>query len=141
VDESMSQWVFILHIAGAVGMGVYVWLPWWVRQSIRLPSTVQTSAWRMVYWANFVSQWILVLQMLTGVYLLAFGDYPILWVIGVLIAFLAIGGFGGMFGLMLRRFDQEGSDPRWTQKIKRLADGTTFSFFVILLLMLYRQWF
>ncbi|GGE26373.1 hypothetical protein GCM10011571_30720 [Marinithermofilum abyssi] len=137
----MSQWVFILHIAGAVGMGVYVWLPWWVRQSIRLPFAVQTSAWRMVYRANFFSQWILVLQMFTGGYLLAIGDHPILWVIGVLIAFLAIGGFGGMFGLVLRRFDQEGPDPRWIQKIKRLADGTAISFFVILLLMLFRPWF
>lgn len=117
-------------------MGFYLILPFFLKEAY----LQKTSVLQLLYRVNFIIQWILVAQFLTGGYLYSQGTYSTLWSLLMMIIFLAIGAFGGMFGYSIRHFLQTANPselPSWIKKIRFHAVFTSITFLIIILLMVY----
>ncbi|MCH5584922.1 hypothetical protein MK805_08040 [Shimazuella sp. AN120528] len=132
----MTQFILLTHILGAIGMGFYLILPFCLKEAF----LQKTSILQLLYRANFVIQWILVAQLFTGGYLYSQVTYSMLWTFLMMIIFLAIGAFGGMFGYYTRHFLQTSDPsefPSWIKKIRFHAICTSITFLVIIILMVF----
>ncbi|WP_139179424.1 hypothetical protein [Lihuaxuella thermophila] len=135
----MIRIILFFHVLGAVGMGFYLVLPFFLQRMV----LQNRSVLHVLYWLNFLSQWILVVQLFTGGYLYTKGEYSAQWTILVALAYLAIGGFGGMFGYHIRHFLKS---PRkyelepWMRKVRFFGLLTAVSMFMIVVLMLFPYW-
>lgn len=92
----MGQFFYFLHAIGAVGMGIYLVLPFLVGRITQLSSEGQAGFADGVLIANRVAQFCLVLQLLTGGYMMTLADYSVLWSTLTLVLFLGIGALGGI---------------------------------------------
>jgi H+/Cl- antiporter ClcA len=89
---------------------------------------------------NFLTQWILVVQLFTGGYLYTQGEYSARWTILVALAYVSIGAYGGLFGYYIRHFLKSPSQYElkpWMRKVRFLAILTTVSMLMIIVLMLF----
>jgi H+/Cl- antiporter ClcA len=128
--------ILFFHVLGAIGMGFYLLLPFLLQKVF----IQKRSVLHVLYRANFVTQWILVAQLLTGGYLYTQGEYSARWTVFIAITYVAIGAFGGLFGYQIRHFLKSPSQYElepWMRKIRFLAVLTTVSFFMIIVLMLF----
>ncbi|SMO86614.1 hypothetical protein SAMN06264849_11086 [Melghirimyces algeriensis] len=132
----LVQITIYFHVLGAVAMGFYLLLPFFLQKAL----LQNRSVLHVFYWMNFISQWVLVIQLLTGGYLYMLGDYSLMWIISVSVVYTAIGAFGGLFGYHIRKFLQSSSpsalDP-WMRKVRFHAILTTVSMLVMMILMLF----
>jgi hypothetical protein len=92
----MGQFFLFLHAVGAVGMGIYLVLPFLVGRIMQLSSESQAGFADGLLAANRVAQICLVLQLLTGLFLMTLADYSVLWTTLTLLLMLGIGAFGGI---------------------------------------------
>ena len=92
----MGQFFLFLHAVGAVGMGIYLVLPFLVGRIMQLSSEGQAGFADGLLAANRVAQICLVLQLLTGLFLMTLADYSVLWTTLTLLLMLGIGAFGGI---------------------------------------------
>ncbi|MFD1427557.1 hypothetical protein [Kroppenstedtia sanguinis] len=132
----MAKLMLFFHVIGAVGMGFYLLLPFFL-QKVFLQ---ERSVLHAMYWTNFITQWVLVVQFFSGGYLYIRGEYPFHWMIGVAVIFTAIGGFGGMFGYHIRKYLNSPTPPEfkpWSRKVRLHGVLTTVSMFFIIFLMLF----
>lgn len=117
-------------------MGFYLLLPFFMQKKYLQKRPVL----QLLYWVNFITQWILVIQLFTGGYIYFKGNYPFLWIVLVAIAYLAIGAFGGMFGYYARKYPESSNQDayrQWLAKMRFHAILTTISMFFIIILMMY----
>ncbi|MDA8352442.1 MAG: hypothetical protein M0Z65_04495 [Firmicutes bacterium] len=132
----MNQIMLFFHVLGAIGMGFYLLLPFFLRRSV----LEQRPILYVMYWMNFITQWVLVLQLFSGGHLYFNGNYSSLWITLVLITFTLIGAFGGMFGAYLRRYrksPQKFPFHSWLRKVRVHAILTSICMFLIIVLMLF----
>lgn len=92
----MGQFFYFLHAIGAVGMGIYLVLPFLVGRITQLSSEGQAGFADGLLIANRVAQICLLLQLLTGGYMMTLGKYSPLWSTLTLVLFLGIGALGGI---------------------------------------------
>lgn len=117
-------------------MGFYLILPFFLTATFLQKS----SALQLLYRVNFIIQWILVAQLLTGGYLYSQGTYSMLWTVLMIIIFLGIGAFGGMFGYYVRHFMRVPNPSEfqpWIKKIRIHAIFTSITFWIIIFLMVF----
>ncbi|MFF2887203.1 hypothetical protein [Paenibacillus sp. NPDC057967] len=98
----MSGAMMLLHVLGAVGMGFYIVLPIMLGGASKLAGTGQGGLASGLLSANRIAQYFLVLQLLTGGYLMSQGDYAVIWMIIVTVLFLAIAAIGGIISKPLK---------------------------------------
>ena len=129
----MDRIMLFLHLLGAVAMGFYLLLPFFLRKPLLQNRTVL----HVYYWMNFTVQWILVAQMITGLVLYFKGNYPALWIILVAVVFTGVGGFGGMFGYYCRKAPPSFEEDRtgWVKKVRFHAVLTSICMYLIIVLM------
>ncbi|MDP4097873.1 hypothetical protein OIN60_13945 [Paenibacillus sp. P96] len=94
--------VYLLHMIGAVAMGFYLLLPLVVGKLDSLSAPAQEGAVSTVRTLNRFAQYALIIQLLTGGYMLMGGDYSLAWMIIVILLLLIIAALGGMMGKPLR---------------------------------------
>ncbi|QYR20385.1 hypothetical protein KZ483_21595 [Paenibacillus sp. sptzw28] len=99
----MSGIMLFLHLIGAVGMGFYIVLPVLVGRASKLDGAGQAGLAEGLVSANRITQYFLVLQFLTGGYLISQGEYQVLWMVLVIVLFLAIAALGGIVTKPLKR--------------------------------------
>lgn len=92
----MGQFFYFLHAGGAVGMGIYLVLPFLVGRLTQLSSEGQAGFADAILIANRVAQFCLLLLLLTGVYMMSLANYSVLWSTLTLVLFLGIGALGGV---------------------------------------------
>ncbi len=94
----MANVMLFLHVVGAVGMGVYAILPFVVGKFKQLSGTAQEGLARGLISAGRVGQYSLVLQLVTGGYLLTGLNlsYSVAWMVTVGVLFIAIGALSGI---------------------------------------------
>jgi hypothetical protein len=92
----MGQFLLFLHAIGAVGLGIYLLLPFLVGRITQLSSEGQAGFADGLLTANRVAQICLAVQLLTGLYLMTLADYSPLWSTLTLVLFLGIGALGGV---------------------------------------------
>lgn len=98
--------MIFLHVVGAVGMGIYAILPFIVGKFKQLSGAAQEGFASGLVSAGRFGQYALVLQLITGGYLLTngeAGDYAVSWIVTVSVLFLAIGALTGIAQGPLKR--------------------------------------
>ncbi|GAA0133701.1 hypothetical protein YSY43_05410 [Paenibacillus sp. YSY-4.3] len=98
----MSQVMLFLHIIGALALGFYLVLPFVFAAIGKLSLAAQEGTLSAVKSLNRFAQFGLVIQLLTGGYLVGKGGYSVPWMIVVVVLFLAIGAFGGVMAKPLK---------------------------------------
>ncbi|WP_127529810.1 hypothetical protein [Paenibacillus kobensis] len=102
----MDNIMTLLHVIGATGMGIYLLMPVLIGQSTKLTGAGQEGLSAGLYTANRIAQYFLVLQLLTGGYMMSQNDYTPLWMALVTVGFLAIAAVSGIMGKPLKRIGQ-----------------------------------
>jgi len=95
----MLEVMLFLHIVGAVGMGVYAILPFVVGKFKQISGAAQEGLARGLIAGGRIGQYALVLQLLTGGYLISnseMPDYTVGWMITIIVVFVAIGALSGV---------------------------------------------
>lgn len=98
----MFNVMLLLHVLGAVGMGFYVVLPIMVGRASKLAGVGQGGLADGLLSANRVAQYFLVLQLLTGGYLMSQNDYSVAWMVIIIVLFLGIAALGGIISKPLK---------------------------------------
>ncbi|AZN40236.1 hypothetical protein [Paenibacillus albus] len=99
----MYDFMLFLHVIGATGMGFYIVLPLMASRASKLDGSGQAGLAEGLVSANRIAQYFLVLQLLTGGYLMSQNDYKVIWMIIVTLLFLAIAALGGIVTKPLKR--------------------------------------
>ncbi|KOP67021.1 hypothetical protein AMS62_18545 [Bacillus sp. FJAT-18019] len=93
---------FFLHMVGTAALGFYLILPFVVGGIQKLSLGAQEGAVNTIRVANRFAQYGLVIQLLTGGYLMSQDDYSVPWMIIVTILLLAMFAIGGIMGKPLK---------------------------------------
>lgn len=102
----MYDVMIFLHVLGAIGMGIYAILPFIVGKFKQLSGAAQEGFASGLISAGRIGQYALVLQLLTGGYLVSNSDSPdfaVSWMIVIGIIFLALGALSGITQAPLKR--------------------------------------
>ncbi|QTH39847.1 hypothetical protein J4772_19635 [Cohnella sp. LGH] len=94
----MANVMLFLHVVGAVGMGIYAILPFVVGKFKQLSGSAQEGLARGLISGGRIGQYSLVLQLITGGYLLTGLNvsYSVSWMVVVGVLFIAIGALSGI---------------------------------------------
>ncbi|QJC54418.1 hypothetical protein HGI30_16370 [Paenibacillus albicereus] len=92
----MTQVMVFLHVLGAGGLGFYLILPFLVGRASRLAGAGQQGLAEGLVTGNKIAQYFLILQFLTGGYLISKADYTVAWMVLSIVLFLAIAALGGI---------------------------------------------
>lgn len=99
----MYNVMLFLHVVGAVGMGIYAILPFVAGKFKQLSGPAQEGLARGLILSGRFGQYALILQLLTGGYLISKGEYTVPWMITTVVIFIAIGALSGIVQGPLKR--------------------------------------
>ncbi|RKP54964.1 DUF2269 family protein [Cohnella endophytica] len=103
----MYSVMIFLHILGAVGMGIYAIMPFVVGKFKQLSGAAQEGLASGLISSGRIGQYALVLQLLTGGYLISNADggakYTVGWMVGTIVLFIVIGALSGIIQAPLKR--------------------------------------
>lgn len=99
----MINAMLFLHVLGAVGMGFYIVLPIMVGRASKLAGVGQGGLADGLLSANRIAQYFLIVQLLTGGYLMSQAEYTVAWMIIIILLFLGIAALGGIVSKPLKR--------------------------------------
>lgn len=134
---SMYNVFFLLHMIGTAALGFYLILPFVVGGAQKLSPAGQEGAVSTIHIANRFAQYGLVVQLLTGGYMMSKGEYSVAWMIIVTVLLLAMFAIGG---IMSKPLKQALAGIREKRDIKAdISKLRTFSLLlaILLLVMLY----
>lgn len=92
----MFEAMLLLHVLGSVGMGFYIVLPIMLGGASKSDGAGQAGLSKGLLSANRIAQYFLIVQLLTGGYLMSEADYSVVWMVIIIVLFLGIGALGGM---------------------------------------------
>jgi hypothetical protein len=100
----MGHVVFFLHMIGTLAVGFYLVLPFIIGGVQKLSGPAREGSLSAVGGLNRFAQYGLVLQFLTGGYMLTSGDdgYSVAWIVIVILLLLAMFAIGGIMSKPLR---------------------------------------
>lgn len=132
----LYQWMYVVHVLGAVALGYYFILPFLLMRTRSLAGESLAAFTGDVHYVGRIMQFLLLVQLITGGYMMG-GDYTMFWMVAVLVLLIAIGALTGIMGVRLKKA---------VQALKSGSDGTaalaavrtlSWVLFVALLLMVY----
>jgi len=137
----LEKIMLFLHVLGAVGMGTYLIMPMLAGLFRKISGAAQEGLASGLMAGGRVGQLSLVIQLLTGGYLISQTDteYSVPWIIVVLVLFLAIGALTGVVQKPIRqiaelsRESKDASGP--IGKLRTLSALILILFLVVLWLM------
>lgn len=139
----MWQPFMLVHILGAVFMGFYGIAPFLAGRLKTSAPAVQEGMITSMSFANRIGQIMLVIQLLTGGYLMSLGEYSVLWMILITVVFLAIGAFSGIMGSALKKSllaaKGDKTDGAALDKVKMFSMLSFVFYIVIIALMVYNN--
>nr|AYQ75437.1 DUF2269 family protein [Cohnella candidum] len=135
----MYDIMLFLHVVGAVGMGIYAILPFMAGQFRKLSGAAQEGLASGLVTGGRIGQFALVIQLLTGGYLISQGDtdYATSWMIVILVIFVAIGALTGIVQGPIRKIAAAAKEGRDASSF--IGKVRTFSV-IILVLFLVMLW-
>ncbi|QGQ97795.1 hypothetical protein EHS13_24345 [Paenibacillus psychroresistens] len=141
----MMEFIVFLHVLGAVGMGFYLVFPVLATRISSLNKQAQEGYVQALVTANRFGQFLLIVQFLTGGYLVGKekDSLTTAWMITAIVLLVLAGAFSGMLGGPLKRIAKgtqtgAGTDKDVT-KIKMFSSLLTVVLIVIVVLMVYRD--
>lgn len=137
----MFRFILFTHLLASVAMGIYLLLPFLAGRLSGKSDAGMSGYAGLLVSANRIGQYMLVVQVLTGGYLISQGEYSHVWsaVIGLL--FIGIAAVAGMMGKPLKRlrdnFQKGQSAGADAAKVRRFGMAIGLLYFAILILMKY----
>jgi hypothetical protein len=136
----MYNIMLVLHVLGAVGMGIYAIMPFVVGKFKQLSGSAQEGLAIGLLTAGRISQYALVLQLLTGGYLISNAaggaKYSTAWMITVIVLFVAIGALTGIVQAPLKRIVAAATDSQSASaSISRVQTLSTITFIIFLIII------
>ncbi len=139
----MEKVFFLLHMIGTLALGFYLVLPFILSRAEKLSVPAREGTLSAVGGFNRFAQYGLVIQLLTGGYMMTKGDYSVPWMIVVVLLLLAMFALGGIISKPLRlaavgmRENRDVSSE--TGKIRTLSALLAVALVVIVFFMVYRH--
>ncbi|WNQ09923.1 hypothetical protein MJA45_20195 [Paenibacillus aurantius] len=141
----MNQFILFLHLLSAVGMGFYLLFPFLYGRVASLSAAAKEGYTSLLTGANRIGQILLVVQFLTGGYLVSKGEYSVLWMILASVLLLAIGGMTGVLGANLKKLNAavKGGQPAgaYEGKVKTFGALNAILLLAVLFVMNYPNLF
>lgn len=94
--------LFFLHMIGTLALGFYLVLPFILGRAEKLSTSAKEGTLSAVGGLNRFAQYGLVIQLLTGGYMMTKGDYSVAWMIIIVVLLLAMFAIGGIMSKPLR---------------------------------------
>lgn len=94
--------LFFLHMIGTLALGFYLVLPFILGRAEKLSPAAKEGTLSAIGGLNRFAQYGLVIQFLTGGYMMTKGDYSVAWMIIVVVLLLAMFALGGIMSKPLR---------------------------------------
>lgn len=94
--------LFFLHMIGTLALGFYLVLPFIIGRAEKLSPATKEGTLSAVTGFNRFAQYGLVIQLLTGGYMMTKGDYSVAWMIIIVVLLLAMFALGGIMSKPLR---------------------------------------
>lgn len=94
--------LFFLHMIGTLALGFYLVLPFIIGRAEKLSAAAKEGTLSAVTGFNRFAQYGLVIQLLTGGYMMTKGDYSVAWMIIIVVLLLAMFALGGIMSKPLR---------------------------------------
>ncbi|WP_054939870.1 hypothetical protein [Paenibacillus ihuae] len=98
----MDRFLFFLHMIGTLALGFYLVLPFILSGAQKLSAPAKEGTLSAVSGFNRFAQYGLVIQLLTGGYMMSQGDYTVAWMAVVVVLLLAMFALGGIMNKPLR---------------------------------------
>ena len=94
--------LFFLHMIGTLALGFYLVLPFILGHAEKLSPAAKEGTLSAIGGFNRFAQYGLVIQLLTGGYMMTKGDYSVAWMIIIVVLLLAMFALGGIMSKPLR---------------------------------------
>jgi hypothetical protein len=142
----MFKIMLFLHVVGAVGMGIYAILPFLAAKFSKLSGAAQEGLASGLMTAARIGQYSLILQLLTGGYLISQSDtkYAVGWMIMVLVLFVAIGALSGIVQAPIKRIvtaAKNGQDTSTSVARVRTLSVIILILFLVILWFMLNRWY
>lgn len=98
----MDRIFYFLHMIGTLALGFYLVLPFILSGTAKLSSPAKEGTLSAINGFNRFAQYGLVIQLLTGGYMMSQGEYSIAWMTVVVVLLLAMFALGGIMSKPLR---------------------------------------
>lgn len=98
----MGHFLFFLHMIGTLALGFYLVLPFVLGRVQKLSVPAREGTLSAIGGFNRFAQYGLVVQLLTGGYMMSKGEYSVPWMVVVVVLLLAMFALGGIIGKPLR---------------------------------------
>ncbi|WP_409345321.1 hypothetical protein [Paenibacillus sp. MBLB4367] len=139
----MVRFILFLHLLGGIGMGFYLLLPFLAMRVSSLSATVREGFVNSLHSANRIGQILLIVQFLTGGYLISKSDVSTPWMVQVIVLFVAIGAITGMLAKPMRLLQQQAAgggetDASVTNRFVVFSSIAGVLFLALIVLMYYR---
>ena len=137
----MFQFIIFLHVLGAVGLGFYLILPFLLRNISKLSGQALESYIRMIYGTSRIAQYLLVLQLLTGGYLMSKNNYSLAWIISAIGFFLVVAAISGIMNKSMKTMTKDigsgGTGEAQISTIKVYGVIISISMLIVIYFMMY----
>jgi hypothetical protein len=137
----MSQFLLFLHVVGAVGLGFYLVLPFMMMRITGLTNEALQPYLNGLYGTSRIGQYLLVIQLLTGGYLISQSEYTVMWIILSIVFFIIIGALSGIMNknlkVALKHLNNNETAEQPLGTAKSLSIIVSLSLLVILYIMMY----
>lgn len=135
----MLEVMLFLHVVGAIGMGVYAILPFMAGRFKQLSTPAQAGLASGLLTGGRVGQFSLVLQLLTGGYLISQSDPSTSWWVTAIVLFVIIGALSGILQGPIRKIKTAAANNEdasgAVSRVQTLSILTLVVFLVIIWLM------
>lgn len=133
----MVMFILFLHLLGSIVMGFYLLLPFVVGKVARISGDTRKGYLSALKLINTIAQFVLIVQFLTGGYLMSHGDYSVAWMVATTVLIILIGAFSGMLGRPMKRIinasvDSSSSD---VNRIRLFSILVAISYLLIVIIM------
>ncbi|MCI3925125.1 hypothetical protein MO973_33440 [Paenibacillus sp. TRM 82003] len=140
----MDRFILFLHVLGSLAVGFYLLLPFVAMKLSGMNPQAQVGYAKGIYGLNRMGQWLLIVQFLTGGYLISKYDLTVTWMIVVIVLFVALGAMSGMIGAPLKRIIQHGGEGKAAaakdaSKLSSFSGVAALLVLVLLILMYYSE--
>ncbi|AIQ12190.1 hypothetical protein [Paenibacillus durus] len=135
--------LMFLHMIGTLTLGFYLVLPFILGRTEKLSSAAKEGSLSAIGAFNRVAQYGLVIQLLTGGYMMTKGEYSVPWMIIVTLLLLAMFALGGIMSKPLRLaasgIKQSRDVSRETGKIRTLSALLAVCLLVMVFFMVFDE--
>ena len=137
----MAEFILFLHVFSAIGLGFYLLLPFLAMKLGSLTPAGQEGLASGVFRGNRIAQYVLVVQFLTGGYLVSQEDYSTAWIVVVVILFVGSAALAGIMSKPLENLigmaKAGQSSEADIDKVKNFSTIVAVLLVVIIILMSY----